>query len=250
MNVELNEKILLARVQDAIKHTEQKGLARYLGFLDMHMRKSVQSLLNGLRFENYCFFGGYEQAERVLIGFFPDYEKPNTEKFPISSVKISWKYGELNHRDFLGSILSLGIERDKIGDIILNEQQCFVFAENVMCNLILQNLTKVGGTGVSCELADGSNVCKNQEFKEIRSTIASNRLDCVVAAICNKSRSAAEDLILGAKVSVDFKQTENTSLKINMGSTISIRQYGRFEIMEIDSLNKKDRHILLVNKYL
>jgi RNA-binding protein YlmH len=250
MNVALDEKILLARVQDAIRHTEQKSSDKYLGFLDQHMRRSVQSLLNGLRFENYCFFGGYEEAERVFVGFFPDYEKPYTKNFPISSAKISWKFGELNHRDFLGSILSLGIERDKIGDIIFSEQHCFVFAESAMCNLILQTLTKVGGTGVSCEISDGSNVFKNQEYKEIRSTIASNRLDCVVAAICNKSRNESENMIFSGKVSVDFRQTENNSQKINMRSTISIRQHGRFEIMGIDSLNKKGKHILLVNKYL
>ena len=188
MNVSSDDKLLLARVQDAIRLSEQKGAAKYLGFLDMHERQVVQSLLLSLQHEKYCFYGGYSEAERVYIGVFPDYEEPNISDFPICAVNITWKFGVLSHRDFLGSILALGIERDTIGDIIIHDNSCIVFADSAVCSYILQNLVKVGGTGVCCKISDGNNVCNNQQFKEIRTTIASNRIDCIVAAICNDSQ--------------------------------------------------------------
>jgi RNA-binding protein YlmH len=249
MNFSKDDKLLLARIQDAIRLSEQ-GAAKYIGFLDMHQHQIVQSLLDGLRYENYCFYGGYMQAERVYVGFFPAYKNPHTSDFPISAVSITWRFARLSHRDFLGSILSLGIERDTIGDIVFYDESCIVFADSTVCTFILQNLVKVGGTGVCCELTDGSKVSNNQQFKEIRSTIASNRLDCIVADICNKARSEAENMILSGQVSVDFRQAIQTSQKVNEGSTISVRHYGRFKIVQIGPVNRKGRYSFLVNKYL
>jgi RNA-binding protein YlmH len=250
MNASDDDKLFLARAQDAIRLSEQNGAAKYLGFLDMHKRQIVQTLLDGLQFKKYCYYGGYEQAERVYIGFFPEYEEPQISDFPICAADISWKFEKLNHRDFLGSILSLGIERDKIGDIIIHNENCIVFADSVVCSFVVQNLIKVGGTGVHCEAYCGGSVYKDQQFKEIRSTIASNRLDCIVAAICNEARSEAERLISSGKVSVDFRQAVQATQKVNEGSTISVRHYGRFDVVQIGPANRKGRFVFLANKYL
>src|ERR1035437_2863125 len=106
MNVSYEDKLILARVQDAIRLSEQKSMAKYLGFLDTHKRQIVQSLLDSLKFAQYCFYGGYEQAERVYLGCFPSFEAPHISDFPVCAVSITWKFGKLSHRDFLGSILS------------------------------------------------------------------------------------------------------------------------------------------------
>jgi RNA-binding protein YlmH len=195
------------------------------------------------------FWGGFEGAERVYLGISAEVQ-PVAEDFPIAAVRFSWRFEALTHRDFLGALLSLGLRRDKIGDIVVGDGECRVVLDAGISDFVRQNLTKVGGGGVSCVAAGLTDIKKRQAFGAVSDTIASPRLDCIVAALADKSRLDAGKLILNGFVSIDFETAEDTAAKLNEGSTVSIRGHGRFIIDGIGPATKKGRLRLEARKYL
>ncbi len=97
-----------------------------------------------------AFWGGYDGAERAFIGVFPPSEPICNDDFPITAIDITWRFASLSHRDFLGAMLALGIAHNKIGDIVVGDGRCTVFAEKTVAEFIVQNITKVGAAGVFC----------------------------------------------------------------------------------------------------
>lgn len=249
------DKLIESRVNDSfLKASDFKE--KFLGFLDPHERviaeRKAKTFSNVNNFENlsFGFYGGYPDAERVFLGVFVPYSEVDLKEFPIKAIKISWRFKTLTHRDFLGAILSLGIVKSKIGDIIVLENEATVLVEKTVAEFILENLKMVGSCGVSCEEIDGNEIKKTTNFQEIKTTIASVRLDCVVSALINSSRSNANELILGGLVSVDHEVCTNNSLIVFENSTVSIRGHGRFAVLKLGPKTKKGRLSFTANKYI
>jgi RNA-binding protein YlmH len=245
-----DERQLISRIEDALGAVGR--YPRFLGFYDMHQRGVAIRVLeeNSTRGCQYAFWGGYEGAERVYLGLFDAQETVEIDAFPLAGLKFTWKFGELTHRDFLGALLSLGLKREKLGDINAGECECSLVLDAAISGFVQQNLLKVGGSGVSCVSSDLKDVKKHQNYSDIADTVASARLDCVVAALVNVSRSEAEKLILNGSVAIDFETATNTAAKASEGSTVSIRGHGRFIIDSISSFTKKGRLRFAARKYL
>jgi RNA-binding protein YlmH len=249
------DKLLAARIRDAFD-----GAAAYrekfVGFLDPHEAVEAalcaKKLRAGAQYEacSYAMFGGHDGAERVFFGVFPPYTEVDFSAFPVVAITISWRFTKLTHRDFLGALLALGIVRGKIGDIVVGDGNCTVFAEKTVATFIVQNLSKVGAAGVTTAVCSDGFCLPMAQFREISDTVASQRLDCVVAVLVGCSRSAAVDLISSGLVSVNFEPCCDNASSVDMDATVSIRGHGRFVIDRMGPQTRKGRLSFLARKYL
>ena len=148
---------------------------------------------------------------------------------------------DLTHRDFLGSVLGLGIKRETIGDIIIKNNTGYIFCLSSVADFIIDNLKKVRHTSVKCEKITETPEEVKPEATEKFIIVASERLDVIIAEIYNLSRSESNTLFTSKKVFINGKLTENNSQKIKAGDTISVRGYGRFNWLGTSGETKKGR---------
>lgn len=242
-----SDKLVIARLEDAIRMAETKNIPSFLGFLNSYEFSVCKSILDKDNV-NYFFSGGFDEAERVFISILPDWA--DEVEFPFVALRFEYKdIYNLSHRDFLGTLMSLGIERDKIGDIIVNKGKTFAFVSNSIARFCIENITKVGGVGVTVCLHNGE-VSPNISFETISKTVASNRADCVVAAICNFSREKAKDFIFGGNLIVNHIVCESTTKLILNNDVLSLRKFGKFVVLSIDEKTRKGRNKLILKKYI
>lgn len=195
--------------------------------------------------------GGYENAERVFFGAFPDFMDPDVSLFPIRSFTAVFRPCDtLTHRDFLGAFMALGIERSTLGDFLLEEGRCVFFAKEEIGDFILSQITKVGKVGVRLQADFSLPLPAERKFQEFNSVIASPRLDCVVAAATGLSRERARGAITGGLVSLNHEEISNSSKEVKPGDKISFRGKGRFVIDQVGPLTKKGRLLLKGRKYI
>ena len=176
-----------------------------------------------------------------------------TEEFPTKAIRITgnFKFEKVNHRDYLGSILGLGIKREKIGDINVFEDFAEVLVHNDICDYIIFNLSKVKHTGVKVKEIDiNCLTLKEKQFEEKNINISSLRLDSVVSGICNISRSKASSLIKGGEVKINNIISTDVSTLLKEGFILTIKGYGKAKIGEVLNTTKKDRLIISVYKYI
>lgn len=246
MSIE-SDKLIFARIKDAIRMTESKNIPSFLGFLNNLEFSICKSYLEKEKI-NFSYFGGYDDAERFFVAILPEWAEE--VEYPFSCLKFSYKsIYELSHRDFLGALMSLGIERDKVGDIIVKKGEAFVFVCKSIEKFCFENISKVGSVGVNISLFEDK-VELDRNFEIIYKTIASNRVDCVVGAICNFSREKAKEYILSGNLVVNHIICESVTKLINKDDILSIRKKGKFIICEIDEKTKKGRLKLTVKKYI
>ncbi len=187
-----------------------------------------------------ALFGGYQQAERVMACFYPDGEEP---VFPIRCLHITWdkRYHQAEHRALLGSVLGLGIERETVGDISLHEGGAYLLAAEEMAEFIADGLAKAGGTPVAAAVMEELPTIAQAEGKLSRDTVASLRLDAVLASGLNLSRSEAAGCILSGRVMVNHKPEMRLDAQMQEGDLLSIRGHGRIKLRSVGAPNRKGR---------
>ena len=248
-------RLLESRVADALQAVRMHGRPQFLGFLDGHERRVAQRVCD--RQGAGCgilFWGGYPDAERVMLGIFPEFQSPEPAAFPIVCVRATWRFGSLSHRDFLGALLSLGVRREAIGDMAVDPKddggECLAMLRDRMAEFVAGSLTRVGGCAVACAPSDGAGMHGAERFAEIGGTVASPRLDCVVAALCGISRAQAGRLIGEGLVGVNFEVEQNRAAAVGEGAAVSIRGHGRFAVDFLGPLTRKGRLRLAARRYL
>ncbi|MBR4224685.1 MAG: RNA-binding protein [Oscillospiraceae bacterium] len=243
------QRLLIARIED-LYTARQRGRRSFTSFLSEGEYALARSWCER-RGEQLCFWGGYDGAQRVMAGGFPDYEEPDTGAFPIRRLFIGGRMTEgLTHRDYLGSMLGLGIERAMCGDIIVTDSGAYAMLAPTSAELVLRELTKVGRTGVKVRECDADEDIERKDDIAYRSaTISSLRLDCLVSAMTDLSREKSSSLIRSGAVSVDHFPCEDVSRQVPEGSLISIRGHGRYVLSEVGGRTKKDRIHITFGKY-
>ena len=195
--------------------------------------------------------GGFHEAERVRIAFVrQDYDGP--VDFGITALKVTWdaRYRLLGHRDVLGSLMGLGIERDVFGDILMDGASAEILVDKKMVPWISENFKKIAMvpvTAVEMDLADVTP--PKQEAKIVRATVASLRLDAVGAAGFGISRSKMASAIEGERVQVNWQTAKGASQAVKVGDVISYRGRGRIEIKELTGQSRKGRIGVLIDRY-
>lgn len=187
-----------------------------------------------------------------MVAFLPDalcYEF----FYPFSILRIrplNPKFSEeLSHRDYLGAILNLGIERCKIGDILVEDREAVVFVSENMADFLAENLTRIRHTSVMAQIEAQQEFQYEPSFEEIRGTVASVRLDSLLALAFSSSRSRLSGLIEGKKVFVNGRLIVSNGYRLKEGDIISVRGMGKFRYEGVLSETRKGRSYVEVRKY-
>ena len=240
-------KLLPARIDDLKQLCAKTNSPKFIGFLTAdELAVAVRQFKAG---EKYCSFGGYDGAERTMLAVLPDWcDEP---VFPLEAITFTYRgCDRLAHRDFLGALMALGITRETVGDILIEDGRAVVFAAVDVAKFILTQIDKVGNVGVA--LSEGFSaplpqISKKQTFTV---TVASTRLDCVVAALCGVSRKTAAEKIADGDVAINSASVTKPTANVAAENKITVRHKGKFDIVSCDSYSKKGRIILKYDKYL
>ncbi len=253
MNDDLQKKVLIARAEDTIELSKKQYSAKCFGFLTPSEASTIRRIFKEGPLDGEIslrFFGGYAEAERCLFLAFPEYAEETVNEEFISLLEITARdIQNLSHRDFLGSILGLGIRREKIGDIICLEDRCLVFAMSDITDYIASNLLKVANCGVKIREVEIRDIkIPMRSFQKIKTTVASLRLDAVIGAAIKTSRAKALEVIHAGRVLVNWNEALDPSAKMSPGDVFSIRGMGRFRLSEETSETRKGRISICIEK--
>lgn len=244
------EKWLIARVEDCIAQCLDKQYPFYTSFLTPEEQPAALTAAKRLRFTNYLFFAGYEDGERCMFGAFPGYMEPDPSDFPIIPLAFSYPAPyNLSHRDFLGVLMGTGIKREAVGDILVGEGKSVVFIKAELADYICAQVDKIGRVGVKIEAGADAPLPGGKPPEEITCTLASLRLDAVVAAVLHISREKSVKLIASGMVSVNHQAKESASMVLKPDDRLVIRGKGKFVIGQSDGLTKKGRVRLVIKQY-
>ncbi|MCT4606421.1 MAG: YlmH/Sll1252 family protein [Marinisporobacter sp.] len=245
------ERYIVMKVLNKVESVLKNHTICTTDFYDPYQISLCIPLLNQIREINYIIAGGYEEAERRVIIIYPEYMELMEEDDPIGAIKISGKFTKdtLTHRDFLGSVLGLGLRREKIGDLLVGDGQTNLIAHKELCDYILVNLEKVSKYKVNIEKIFFYDLMKvEKEFKMIHGTVATLRLDSILSTGFGESRSMVAKLINNDRVKVNFKPVNQPSYILNEGDLISFKGKGRIILDQIGNKTKKDRVKVIIKR--
>lgn len=255
------EEILKGRIRDLANRAYQQNIYTYTNFLSSSDMEVFYALCPTLSFVDFQIYGEDQGCDRLMIGFGSEASTGYVSEFPVALIKISPlldKFSEeLDHRDFLGALMNLGIEREMLGDILVRSSKisgkknsAYLFCVSGISAYILENLTKVRHTNVKAELCTEENLPEITPVREeIQLIAASARIDAVIASITKLSRSQVIALFREKKISLNHRTFENNSYLLKPSDTISIRGYGKYTFIRQGGTTKKGRLYITLEKY-
>ena len=247
------ETLLRKRLTELSRQAYHKDIVTFSDFLNLNELNILHTTPKDLFPARYETFGGYEMAERQMVAFLPDalyYEY----HYPMQILKIrpaNPRFAEeLSHRDYLGSLMNLGVERCKMGDILLLEDCAEVFVCQNMAGYLCQELTRIRHTVVQTELVTPEEISYEPRFEEIKGTVSSIRLDSVLALAYPLSRSKMTSYIEAGRVFVNGKLITSNGYHLKEGDILSVRGLGRIRYEGMLSETKKKRCLISLRKYI
>ncbi len=247
------EVMLQKRLIELSRTAFQRGVVTFSDFLNLNELNILHTIPKHELYTTYISFGGYDYSERQMVAFLPDALCYKYE-YPISVLKISplqKKFSEvLSHRDYLGAILNLGIERSKMGDILIEEDCAIVFIHDSLEDFMLREVCRIRHTSVSVTAIDMQQFDYRPKTQEIKGTVSSLRLDSLLALAFSSSRSKLVAYIEGGKVFVNGKLITSNGYQIKANDIVSVRGLGRFRYVETLSETKKGRYFVTLELYI
>lgn len=245
------DKLFLRRIDDMIDLSEKYFEPRFSFFLDLRKQAMLVSYLNSIKYDRYIFSGGYETADRKIAGVYPLYCETDNIGFPVDCIVFTYRNQDvLTHRDFLGSLMSLQIKRELVGDIIIGKGKSYIFVSDSISDFIISNIDKVGKIGVKIEKCADPVIEKNENFSEICGTVASLRLDCIVSLVTGLSREKSVAFISSNGIDINYVNIRHSSAVLKLSDVFSVRGYGKFILYSVDGTSKKGRTHITVKKYI
>ena len=265
-------KLLFAKADDLYARA-RKGAVAFGGFLNPTEAHYLEKHLRENRIaDTVIFFGGFAGAMRKRAFFLPDYildlvsgeSGEERERLILSyiaedtaaaltAVRVKGSgYRALSHRDYLGSILSLGIERHVIGDIaVLSDDEALIFADAKIAEFLLQTLSKIASDDVKCSIAEiDEDFTVPENVEDMVISVASRRLDCIVASLANCSREEAQRTVRSGAVSVDYEEMGDPDKRLESEVLLAIRGVGKFRVLEGETLTRRERLRIKVQKFI
>ena len=242
--------LLKNRFSELSERSFDRGIYTYSEFLT----QAEQSVLLKMKLPaELSLYGGYDNAERCIAVFGDENELGYECVYPVRFIKIEpmqMKFADkLSHRDFLGSLMGLGLRREMLGDIIINENVAYLVCIDSVADFIINQLDKVKHTSVKCSESDYIPTDVLPELKYEEYIVSSERLDVLVSAVYNLSRNESQRRIDGETVFCDSVLTVNASFVPATGSIISVRGLGRFIYDGVLRQTKKGRSVIAVRIY-
>jgi RNA-binding protein YlmH len=248
----IEDRVLVSRLLDKVEQCRYSSFV-YSDFLSPYEAAIAKRILDKVSDVFYTFIGGYEGAERVIAVLSNDIidEDIVLNNSPLSFLRITPSTEKpFSHRDYLGSLMGLGIKREKIGDILVCQSHADVFLIDKIAEYILYNLDKIGNVKVSCELLNMYEYTPPQrKEKVITTTVASLRADSISASGFGISRTKILDYFKAQRVNVNWEIVQNPSKLLSEGDTISIRGKGRIVLDKVVGTTKKDRISIVIKKF-
>lgn len=245
------DRILVSRVIDALSATEEKNIIRNTQFLNGHEINLAKKVADNFGV-SYGFYGGYSEAERCMLVCYTDFLYPVNGDIPIKVIKAQTKNkSRLSHRDYMGAILSLGIKREKIGDIVVCDDCGYIFCTDDIADYIVSQIEKIGNCGVVLAVSDFDNVSvPPKQFKEITDSVNSIRLDTLVSSATGLSRAEASSLIQKGGVSVNWEVRDKNDFRPQEGDMLSVQGHGRILFYKIGGSSKKGRIFVTLRRFI
>lgn len=246
------ETIMGRHLVDLSRQAYEKGIPFYSSFLNLNEQNIFHSCQQEL-YGPYELYGGYEGAERQMIAFLPDAFVFGAD-FPITCCRITPQNRrfaeELTHRDVLGSLMNLGTRREMLGDILIQEQEIYLFCQSGIYDFLRQELGRIRHTQVSLAAAALGewNITPRREL--CQGIVTSNRLDAVLAVMCRISRSQAAELLHRGLVFINGRQAASASMSLHPEEIVSVRGTGRFQFLEEQGETRKGRRKISYYKYI
>ena len=249
-----DERPFIDQAMDWLRSAEQAHELKRTDFLDPRQQFIVQALANRHRDVHLLFNGGYEEAERKRALIAPDYRPLEDEDIGIQVLHVTsddTKLANLDHGDYMGSILGLGLKRDKIGDIHVLERGCHCLAASETIAYLNIHLRQVHRVNVLTEILPLAQLQAIQpQLEELSFTVSSLRLDAIVSDAVRVSRSKILDPIRAGHCRVNWKVEIDPAKGLQEGDMISLKGFGRFKLLEIGGKSKKDRIYVKIGKYI
>jgi RNA-binding protein YlmH len=248
------EQILKGRLSDLAKRAYNQNIYTYSNFLSASELSLLDDIREEISYVHWETFGGNELCERQIVGFGSEEEFGYAGSFPIVVVKVSpllEKFGEaLNHRDFLGALMHLGIERDTLGDILVKEKDAYIFCLDTIADYICKELTKVKHTNVKCEITTTDIPALTPTLVDEEFPVCSLRLDGILASLLKCSRSEALSFFEDKKVTLNGRVTGRNSISLKEGDIFSVRGYGKFIFAGTGGSTRKGKIYVHVKRYV
>lgn len=245
----MTEDLFEKRLNELAMRASKRGEATFTHFMDLNQIHIATRIAESRRI-NLLLDGGYPDAERRM-GAFYETEPPEEAMWPIQPVEITWRsqFGTPQHRDFLGALMALGFERERMGDIVLCGERAYVFVEPEMAEYIVKSLDSVGRIAIKCSVVSEVASIPPPAGRIVRSTVSSLRLDALVAVGFSISRSDAAERIARGKVAVNQAPVLRPDAAVQTGSIVSSRGDGRFRLESVDGETRKGRLAIKIFKY-
>lgn len=222
--------------------------------------RGISSKVNVLNGSSYVVYGGHEDADRNVICFLPGYMSP--EEFSVNEAlagdiikcihvkPLNNRFADdLSHRDFLGALMNLGIEREKIGDILVDGSSAYIFVLSDMAETVARELTRVKHTSVDCGLVSPSECDVQPKFIEVSGSVASQRVDAVLAMVWHLSRGRAQEVIKAENVFINGQTVTDPGYNLKPGDRVTVRGHGKFIFESTGTMTKKGRFYANVRVY-
>ena len=246
-----DKELLIKKFEHLETVLRKSGVTQFYGFLSEEDYDSAVNFFSKRKIK-FAKFGAIKNSERVFISVYEDVA-PEEYEYPITVLKIqlSKNSKEQSHRNYLGSLLALGIERRVLGDIIISDKTAYVAIQLEFADFVKSELTKISNeTCIVSELDFGIEIERKTEYKNVTVSVASNRLDAVISELTNMARDKAKELIIKGLVFIDGEVVCSPVKELKQGSKISVRKYGKFIFEEISGNTKSGRIRMNFKKYM
>lgn len=240
------ERLMLAGVLDKWENGMRKNIPTCTRFLTEQEQGLIERMMIRAGGKLH-FFGGYDGAERRVAVFLPDYLDEAQIDFELCALKVirclqDRYHAPLSHRDYLGSLMAMGITRDTVGDILIGAQSADLIVTESAASLILSGLVSVGRCRVDAEEVDPKTLhVPVIEYEMFSDTVASLRLDCLIAAAFRLSREEATRAVRGGRVQVGGRDTEKPDAEVKEGEKLTLRGGGKVILAQVGGMSKKGR---------
>ena len=253
MNMDKDEIMFQKRLIELSRIAYTRGIVTFSDFMNLNELNILHTIPKHQLQSRYETYGGYHLAERQMVAFLPDALYYDYH-YPFQAIEISpvnQRFAEeLTHRDYLGAVMNLGIERCKLGDIMIDNGNALMFLRDELVAYITDNLTRIRHTSVQVSVKHELQAEYEPKYEEIRGTVASVRLDTVLSLAYPLSRSKLTACIESGRVFVNGKLITSNGYRLKEGDIISVRKMGRIIYDGVLSETKKGRYLTSVRKYL
>ena len=249
---EPEDRLLLAKVLDKYEQSQRKNIPAATLFLSPREQQLVQALLNaaGVR-SGDVLDGGSEAAGRKIAVFLPDWAEDAERELVFLRALFHGADSALTHRDILGSLMGLGVERDRLGDILVSPHSADIIAAPSLRDFFLREWTEAGRVKLTvAEIAREELLLPQVQVKVLRDTVSSLRLDAVAAAAFSISRGKAAELIAAGRVNLDHVPCLKPDKPVAEGAVLTARGFGKAKLKEVGGLSKKGRTGITIERYL